>query len=161
MEGTKVIQAPPVGKLQVVDRVPKVIEKLQFGILSAGPAHAVVLHLTICRSSQDVVNQSQVEISDRRLFDLDKGRAVNPNGPLDPRMGISGKRDECETCRQNLTTCNGHFGHVKLILPVFHVGYFKKTITMLQCICKVYGAPLAQFLVADMARTALASCSQS
>lgn len=36
MDSTEVVQAPPVGKLQVVDRVPKVIEKLQFGVLSAG-----------------------------------------------------------------------------------------------------------------------------
>jgi hypothetical protein len=33
MESTEVLQAPLVGKLQVVDRVPKVIEKLEFGIL--------------------------------------------------------------------------------------------------------------------------------
>ena len=33
MESTEVLRAPPVGKLQVIDRVPKVIEKLQFGIL--------------------------------------------------------------------------------------------------------------------------------
>ena len=34
MESTEALQAPLVGKLQVVDRVPKVIEKLEFGILS-------------------------------------------------------------------------------------------------------------------------------
>lgn len=34
MESTEILQAPLVGKLQVVDRVPKVIEKLEFGILS-------------------------------------------------------------------------------------------------------------------------------
>ena len=38
MESTEVLQAPLVGKLQVVDRVPKVIEKLEFGILSVFPA---------------------------------------------------------------------------------------------------------------------------
>ena len=38
MESTEVLQALPMGKLQVVDRVPKVIEKLEFGILSIFPA---------------------------------------------------------------------------------------------------------------------------
>jgi hypothetical protein len=38
MESTEVLQAPPMGKLQVVDRVPKVIERLEFGILSVFPA---------------------------------------------------------------------------------------------------------------------------
>jgi DNA-directed RNA polymerase beta' subunit len=27
-------------------------------------------------------------------------------------------------------------GHIKLELPVFHIGYFKHTIAILQCICK-------------------------
>ena len=52
-------------------------------------------------------------------------------------MGISNKSDTCETCREKLQECNGHFGHVRLILPVFHVGYFKKILFTLQCICKV------------------------
>ncbi|KAL2045874.1 hypothetical protein ABVK25_011977 [Lepraria finkii] len=56
--------------------------------------------------------------------------------PLDARMGISGKRETCRTCGLRLQDCNGHFGHVKLVLPVFHVGYFKKVIQILQSICK-------------------------
>ena len=34
--------------------------------------------------------------------------------------------------------CEGHFGHIELELPVFHIGYFKATVTILQRICKVY-----------------------
>lgn len=33
--------------------------------------------------------------------------------------------------------CEGHFGHIELELPVFHIGYFKATVTILQRICKV------------------------
>lgn len=36
-----------------------------------------------------------------------------------------------------MQVCNGHFGHVKLVLPAFHVGYFKRVISILQEICKV------------------------
>lgn len=43
---------------------------------------------------------------------------------------------ECTTCHGKLATCQGHFGHIKLALPVFHVGYFKSIITILQNICK-------------------------
>ena len=32
--------------------------------------------------------------------------------------------------------CAGHFGVVRLELPVFHVGYFKHVLTILQCVCK-------------------------
>ena len=52
-------------------------------------------------------------------------------------MGISGKHEHCATCNEPLQVCNGHFGHVKLCLPVFHVGYFKKVVSILQSICKV------------------------
>jgi DNA-directed RNA polymerase III subunit RPC1 len=108
------------GKAQVIDNAPKTIKEIRFGVLS----------------DLDIVNQSQVELADRRLFDLDKGRAYAEYGPLDSRMGISGKREICRTCGLRLQDCNGHFGHVKLVLPVFHVGYFKKVIQILQSICK-------------------------
>ncbi|PGH14965.1 hypothetical protein AJ80_05728 [Polytolypa hystricis UAMH7299] len=108
------------GKTQVVDRVPKVIKEIKFGVLS----------------TQDIVSQAVVEVSDRKLFDLENDRAVAPHGPLDGRMGISSKSGTCETCGGALKACNGHFGHVKLVLPAFHVGYFKKIIAILQQVCK-------------------------
>lgn len=33
--------------------------------------------------------------------------------------------------------CVGHYAYIKLVVPVFHIGYFKHTIGILQCICKV------------------------
>ncbi|EAS34612.3 DNA-directed RNA polymerase III largest subunit [Coccidioides immitis RS] len=108
------------GKAQVVDRVPKVIKEIKFGVLA----------------SQDIVSQALVEVSDRKLFDLDNDRAVARHGPLDGRMGISSKSGTCETCGGALQECNGHFGHVRLVLPAFHVGYFKRVIGILQEICK-------------------------
>ena len=29
-----------------------------------------------------------------------------------------------------------HAGYIQLELPVFHIGYFKNTVQLLQCICK-------------------------
>lgn len=37
---------------------------------------------------------------------------------------------------KKLTDCAGHFGFIKLELPVFHAGYFRHTVILLQCICK-------------------------
>ncbi|KAJ5475611.1 DNA-directed RNA polymerase III subunit RPC1 [Penicillium diatomitis] len=108
------------GKAQVIDRVPKVIKELKFGVLT----------------SDDIVSQAVVEVSDRKFFDLDHDRAVVSNGPLDARMGISNKTAQCKTCGHMLKECNGHFGHVRLVLPAFHVGYFKRVIGILQEICK-------------------------
>ena len=35
-----------------------------------------------------------------------------------------------------MTDCPGHFGFIKLALPVFHVGYFRHTVAVLQVVCK-------------------------
>ncbi|SSD60927.1 DNA-directed RNA polymerase III subunit RPC1 [Saccharomycodes ludwigii] len=104
----------------VIDIVPKKIKGLEFSALSAS----------------DIVAQSEVEITTRDLFDLENGRKPKNNGALDTRMGVSQSSAECSTCHGNLASCHGHFGHIKLALPVFHIGYFKATIQILQCICK-------------------------
>jgi len=41
-----------------------------------------------------------------------------------------------QTCKLQLTECSGHYGYINLGLPVFHIGYFKHTISVLQCVCK-------------------------
>lgn len=110
----------------VVSATPKRISGLEFSALSAA----------------DIVAQSEVEISTRDLFDLENGRAPRAGGALDPKMGVSSSSLECTTCHGNLASCHGHFGHIKLALPVFHVGYFKATIQILQGICKNCSAVL-------------------
>ncbi|KAK6200929.1 DNA-directed RNA polymerase III subunit C1 [Scheffersomyces amazonensis] len=112
----------------VVDIAPKCISGLEFGALS----------------SKDIIAQSEVEVQTRDLYDLEKGRAPKTNGALDTRMGISSNSSECATCHGNLASCHGHFGHVRLALPVFHVGYFKAIIQVLQCICKNCSAVLLE-----------------
>jgi len=111
-------------KLQVDENAPARIKHIQFGIYS----------------NQDIVNQAVLEVSDRNVYDLapaaDNTRKLTKNGPMDMRMGISTKTDTCETCGEKLSDCNGHFGHIKLALPAFHVGYLKHIIEILNCICK-------------------------
>ncbi len=58
------------------------------------------------------------------------------NGVLDHRMGTSQKDQSCRTCGKGLADCPGHFGYIDLELPVFHVGYFRAIIQVLQCVCK-------------------------
>lgn len=86
------------------------------------------------------MNQAVLEVSDRNVYDLgpvaDNSRTLTAHGPMDTRMGISSKSGKCETCGEGLDKCNGHFGHIRLALPVFHVGYLKHIIEVLNCICK-------------------------
>lgn len=107
-------------KESLVDTPPRCIKGIEFGVLS----------------SQEVVKQSEVQITHRDIYDLEKGRAPKDHGAIDMRMGVSNNFMECKTCHGRLATCQGHFGHIQLALPVFHVGYFKAIITILQNICK-------------------------
>ena len=58
-------------------------------------------------------------------------------------QGISQKDASCETCGKALADCIGHYGYIDLELPVFHVGYFRNIIIILQNICKVHLTLLA------------------
>jgi DNA-directed RNA polymerase III subunit RPC1 len=64
------------------------------------------------------------------------GMQPKEEGPLDMRLGVSEKGKICKKCGLDLISCPGHFGYAKLCVPVFHVGYFKHVISVLQMTCK-------------------------
>ena len=124
MQSQDILQTPK----GVVQRTtnPKKITNIQFGTLP----------------TEDIQKVSEVRVSSRVIFSLpnEKNPMRHPavNGVMDPRMGVSGKAnpEKCATCLKNLQFCSGHFGYIQLELPVFHAGYFKHTLAILQCICK-------------------------
>lgn len=77
---------------------------------------------------------SVLDVHEHSLFKMPERRPTQ-HGVLDPHMGIS-RQGMCETCGGKLAECMGHFGSIQLQLPVFHIGYFKHVIVILQCICK-------------------------
>jgi RNA polymerase Rpb1, domain 1 len=116
-------------------------KKLQFSTLTA----------------QDVVKISEFQVTHRDLYTT-TDRAPVKDGVLDRRLvslypslsisliycipqGTSEKNTFCETCGLNAVDCVGHYAYIKLVVPVFHIGYFKHTIAILQCICKVWCSP--------------------
>lgn len=56
-------------------------------------------------------------------------------GLMDPRQGVVDRSSKCQTCAGNMTSCPGHFGHIELAKPVYHIGYLTKTIKVLRCVC--------------------------
>ncbi|TDZ24948.1 DNA-directed RNA polymerase III subunit rpc1 [Colletotrichum orbiculare MAFF 240422] len=113
-------------KAQLVDKLPKRFKGIKFGI----------------QSNQDIANQAVLEVSDRLLYDIENNRAPYQHGPLDPRLGTSSKTGKCATCHEALQNCTGHFGHVRLPLPAFHIGYLRFVMMILQDICKDCGKVL-------------------
>ena len=53
----------------------------------------------------------------------------------DPRLGTTDRQLKCETCGENMTVCPGHFGHMELAKPMFHMGFLKAVLTILRCVC--------------------------
>lgn len=73
-------------KAQVVDKIPKRFKELKFGIQYACNSTHMYQKLIQPRSTQDIVNQAVLEVSDRVLYDVEKMRRPVPHGALDPRL---------------------------------------------------------------------------
>ena len=86
-------------------------------------------------SSDEMLCLSEVDISQRSMY-VSGTRQPTPFGPLDRRLGVSGKTATCATCSQKLADCAGHFGVINLALPVFHIGYFNAIKAFVERICK-------------------------
>ncbi len=56
-------------------------------------------------------------------------------GLIDTRMGTTDNYIDCATCGLNATYCIGHFGHIDLAEPVFHMGYINFVKKILSCVC--------------------------
>ena len=58
------------------------------------------------------------------------------NGVIDKRLGVTEPNLECGTCGETAMRCPGHFGHIKFVEPVFHMGYLLMFIkNILSCVC--------------------------
>lgn len=88
-------------------------------------------------SGDDIRKQAEVQVWKNSIYDINIKPA--PDGLLDLRMGPPSQNFTCATCHGNFTDCPGHFGYLKLTLPVFNVGYFNSILNILKCICKACG----------------------
>lgn len=76
------------------------------------------------------------------------GAKPKTGGLLDSRMGTIERNFKCQTCGEGMSECCGHFAHIELVKPVFHVGTHKfldiifglvgfitKVKKILECVC--------------------------
>ncbi len=97
----------------------KQIKEIQFGVFS--PSEIAKISTIECINTHFYAENSDIPI---------------PYSPVDPRLGVNKKKQKCPTCNKKLEECPGHFGYVRLNFPIFHIGFFKKIIEILRCICK-------------------------
>lgn len=96
------------------------IKKVQFGIWSP----------------EEVKQNSVAHIEFPETYEAGGG-TLKPKvgGLLDLRMGTSDRRFSCETCDSNSEHCPGHFGHIELAKPMFHIGFIGTVMKILRCVC--------------------------
>ncbi|MES1920922.1 DNA-directed RNA polymerase II subunit rpb1, variant 2 [Bonamia ostreae] len=93
------------------------ITNIQFGILNP----------------DEVRSMSVVEVKTATAYE--KGGIPKENGLLDLRMGTTDEGFLCQSCQGNRTECPGHFGHVELARPMFHIGFLGVALKILRCVC--------------------------
>jgi DNA-directed RNA polymerase II subunit RPB1 len=83
-------------------------------------------------SPEEILQNSVAEI-----YKTDTYVGTEPvvNGLFDPRMGVLDHNKVCQTCEQKMVFCPGHFGHIVLAKPVFHIQFFDYVKKVLKCVC--------------------------
>uniref|UniRef100_A0A8W7PFP6 DNA-directed RNA polymerase subunit n=1 Tax=Anopheles coluzzii TaxID=1518534 RepID=A0A8W7PFP6_ANOCL len=96
----------------------RLVKRVQFGILSP-----------------DEIRRMSVTEGGIQYAETMEGGRPKLCGLMDPRQGVIERTSRCQTCAGNMTECPGHFGHIDLAKPVFHIGFITKTIKILRCVC--------------------------
>ncbi|KAI9709686.1 MAG: DNA-directed RNA polymerase II subunit RPB1 [Bogoriella megaspora] len=104
----------------------KTIQEIQFGLLSP----------------EEIKNMSVVHIEYPDTMDEQKQK-VRDKGLNDPKLGSIDRAYACATCGEGMQECPGHFGHIELAVPVFHVGFISKIKKLLEIVCHGCGKILA------------------
>ncbi|RUS82303.1 hypothetical protein EGW08_009935 [Elysia chlorotica] len=95
------------------------VKRVQFGILGA----------------EEIRAMSVTEDGGIKYPETMEGGRPKLGGLMDPRQGVIDRSSRCLTCAGNMTECPGHFGHIELAKPVFHVAYLTKIVKVLRCVC--------------------------
>jgi DNA-directed RNA polymerase II subunit RPB1 len=77
---------------------------------------------------------SVANIYSERIYD-EITLAPKLNAVNDPRMGTVVKDQACLTCFGDMVDCPGHFGHIELARPVYHVGLIDAVRKVLKVTC--------------------------
>ncbi|KAL0905345.1 hypothetical protein M5K25_023757 [Dendrobium thyrsiflorum] len=59
----------------------------------------------------------------------------NPGGLSNLRLGTIDRKMKCEICMANMAECSGHFDHLELAKPIYHIGFMKTVLAIMRCVC--------------------------
>lgn len=72
--------------------------------------------------------QKRMSIGEIEFSEIYENGKPKLGGLMDPRQGVVDRRGRCMTCAGSLADCPGHFAHIELSKPVFHIGFLSKTL---------------------------------
>lgn len=100
----------------------RTIKEIQFGLLSPEEIKAMsVVHIIYPETMVSCATPTPIAALLTAPQDEQK-QQPRQQGLNDPKLGTIDRRTACATCKEDITTCPGHFGHIELAVPVFHVG---------------------------------------
>ena len=67
--------------------------------------------------------------------DIYDGNEPKVDGLFDPRMGVTDYSRLCATCNNTIDMCPGHFGHIDLAVPIYHIHFLGSVMKLLSCVC--------------------------
>lgn len=85
-------------------------------------------------SPEEIKAGSVAKIDFPDLFD-NQTKEPRTGGLSDPRMGSVDRNIKCYTCGGTMNDCPGHFGHIELSTPVYHIEYVNEVKKILECVC--------------------------
>nr|A5DCV3.2 RecName: Full=DNA-directed RNA polymerase II subunit RPB1; Short=RNA polymerase II subunit 1; Short=RNA polymerase II subunit B1; AltName: Full=DNA-directed RNA polymerase III largest subunit [Meyerozyma guilliermondii ATCC 6260] len=94
------------------------VKEVQFGLLSPEEVRAI-----------SVAKIEYPETMDQAT------KRPREGGLNDPRLGSIDRNFKCQTCGEDMAECPGHFGHIELAKPVFHIGFIAKIKKVCECVC--------------------------
>lgn len=87
-------------------------------------------------SNHDILKDSVIAEADGLTIpEIDDNGIPIKKGAIDNRLGVTENDIKCLTCGETPLTCIGHFGHIKFVEPVFHMGFIRILKDILSCIC--------------------------
>jgi DNA-directed RNA polymerase II subunit RPB1 len=87
--------------------------------------------LGIC-NPEDIEKGSVCEVLTSETYE---NNLPKTNGLFDLRMGTIEQGLNCETCFQDQRGCGGHFGHIKLVRPLYHMQFINILMKIAKCFC--------------------------
>ncbi|EGD96855.1 DNA-dependent RNA polymerase II largest subunit [Trichophyton tonsurans CBS 112818] len=96
----------------------RTIKEIQFGLLSP----------------EEIKRMSVCHVEYPETMD-DQRQRPREKGLNDPRLGTIDRNWRCATCEEGINDCPGHFGHIELSTPVFHIGFLTKIKKLLETVC--------------------------